>query len=138
VPLGEPGHVVDDRGPAGLDAAVIAVDRLRHIVEHGIGVVEQQLDVLEERLLVALDGQHMSGPAGAPRPHMGSPPRSTIARAVAFWQCMASAVTIQPSSVDSARGSGKAVISFDLPSTLRCPSASRVSPAKALMRCSGA
>jgi hypothetical protein len=64
VPFGEPGLVVEDLAPAGLDPAgldpaMIAVDRLRHIVEHGIGIVEQQLDVLEERLLVALDGEHI-------------------------------------------------------------------------------
>jgi hypothetical protein len=40
VPFGEPGLVVEDLAPAGLDPAMIAVDRLRHIVEHGIGIVD--------------------------------------------------------------------------------------------------
>jgi hypothetical protein len=39
VPFGEPDLVVEDLAPAGLDPAMIAVDRLRHIVEHGIGIV---------------------------------------------------------------------------------------------------
>lgn len=59
VPLREPGDVVDDCGPARLDPAVVAVDRLRHIVGRGLWIVEQQSDVLEKRLLVALHGQHI-------------------------------------------------------------------------------
>jgi hypothetical protein len=49
VPPGGPAQVMDHRGEAGLDAAVIAVDRLRLIAGHGFRIVEQQLDVLEER-----------------------------------------------------------------------------------------
>ena len=41
VPLGAPCHVVEDRGPARLDAAVIAVDGLRGVVGRGLGVVKQ-------------------------------------------------------------------------------------------------
>jgi hypothetical protein len=49
VPAGGPAQVIDDRGEAGLDAAVIAVDRLRRLVEQGLRIIEQQFDVLEER-----------------------------------------------------------------------------------------
>ena len=59
VAFGEPGHVMNDRGPARLDPAVVALDRLRGIVGRGMRIVEQQLDALEERLLVTLHGQHV-------------------------------------------------------------------------------
>ena len=58
-----------------------------------------------------------------------------MAWAVAFWQCIASAVTVQPSSASSAKISGGAVIS--LPSTLRWPSTSRCAQLQALIRWSG-
>ena len=56
---------------------------------------------------------------------------------MAFWQPIASSVTIQPSSRRVSSSSGIAVISFDLPSTARWPSASPRPLAQALTRCSG-
>lgn len=134
---GEPGDVVEDRGAAGLDAAVIAVDRLRRLVGHGIGLVEQQADVREERLLVALDGQHVVAAARQDRFCRGFLTVHRVGGDVVRGRGDPAPRGMQPSSIKSARSSGKAVISFDLPSTLRCPSASRVSQAKALIRCSG-
>ena len=100
VPLGEPGHVVEELGTADLDPAVVTVDRLRRVVRCSLRIVEQQSNVLEERLLVAFE--HTSGAVKTPRPHMESPSRSRIPCAVALWRCMASAVTMQPSRVKSA------------------------------------
>ena len=66
-----------------------------------------------------------------------SPPRSRMVRAVAFWQCIASAVTMCPSRASSASSSGRASISLLSPATSRWPSTSRCSTAQALTRWSG-
>ena len=60
-----------------------------------------------------------------------------MVRAVAFWQCIASAVTICPSRASSANSSGRASISLLSPATFCWPSTSRCSTAQALTRCSG-
>jgi len=55
--FGEPGDVVDDLGAAGLDPAVIAVGGGGDLVRWGLGIVEQEAHVLEQRRLVALERQ---------------------------------------------------------------------------------
>src|SRR3954470_21541024 len=50
-------------------------------------------------------------------------PLARIRSATAFWQPIASRVTMQPSRCRAPSSSGTAVISFDLPSTARWPSA---------------
>src|SRR5882724_13081074 len=62
----QPGDVVNDGGGSGLDAAVIAVDCL---IAADLGVLEplglllghEDLDILAERALVALQGQDVIG-----------------------------------------------------------------------------
>ena len=45
--FGEPGSCPCDARVAGLEAAVIAVDRLGTIVDEGCGIVEPETNVLE-------------------------------------------------------------------------------------------
>lgn len=60
-----------------------------------------------------------------------------MAAQVARWQCIASAVIARPISASNSSSLGRAVISFDLPSTAIWPRNSRSSQAQALTRCSG-
>ena len=63
VVFGEPGDVVDDRGAAGLDAAVVAIGGGGEVVRRGLWVVEQQPHVLVQRRLVGLERQSVGAAA---------------------------------------------------------------------------
>ena len=60
VGFGQPGDVVDDRGAAGLDAAVVAVGGGGEVVRRCLRIVEEQAHVLEQRRLVGLERQRSS------------------------------------------------------------------------------
>ena len=57
VAFSEPGDIVDDDRAPGLDAAVIAVDRLADVGDRGRGIVQPQAHVLEQRRLIAFQSQ---------------------------------------------------------------------------------
>ena len=57
--FGQPGDIVGDHRAAGLDAAVIAIDRLGTIVRDGRGIVQPSTNVLVQRRLVARQRQNI-------------------------------------------------------------------------------
>ena len=102
----EPCDLVANCGAAGLDAPVIAVNLLTGLQFVGLGgVVQKQRNILIQAVLIGLERQHIvPAPAGD-------------GLSLARWACIASAVTMRPSSASISSSLGMAAISFDLLST---------------------
>ena len=127
-PLGPVGEPVDGLAlpvAAGLQAAMAFLDGGeggQPRIPPFDGVVEIGLDLFVGGALVAFEGQHVVG--------IGS----MISRAVSFWQCRASAVTMQPASSSCRNSAGTAVISLLFSATNDWPSVSPLSVAQTLTR----
>jgi hypothetical protein len=118
----KPGDIFDHRRSSGLDAAVVAIDRL----VPGDGAVPEAVG-----LLLGDEQRDILGLVAFEREQVKSALLAMILAAISRWQPMASMVTTAPSMASMSKRPGIATISFDFSATLTWPSTSRWRVAKA-------